>query len=60
MVYQDFSLDSPRFVLGATLQGTFNECSNKLPSTLVKMDDPSVLEFLYKEVFGNQVSKDEK
>merc|ERR1712018_1108899 len=36
MVYQDFNLESPRFVLGATLHGTFTECSNNLPATLVK------------------------
>ena len=54
MIYQDFNgyQSKTRFILGAISHGSWNDCSNQLPGIFVNMADPSVLEFVYKEVFG--------
>jgi len=53
VIYKDLSLESPRSVLGAIVHGAFDACSSRLPQIFVDANDPSVYEFLYKEVFGN-------
>ena len=53
MIYQDLSLEQPRFILGAITHGTFSQCSSELPAIFVDATNPSVHEFLHKEVFGN-------
>ena len=45
--------ESPRFLLLGTIHGSFTACSNSFPGIFVETDDVTVLEFLYKEVYGS-------
>ena len=45
--------ESPRFMLLGTIHGSFTACSNSFPGIFVETDDVTVLEFLYKEVYGS-------
>ena len=42
-----------RFYLIGTVSGGFFECSNILPGIFVQVDEISVLNFLRKEIFGD-------
>ena len=43
-----------RFYLIGTVSGGFFECSNILPGIFVQVDEISVLNFLRKEIFGDE------
>ena len=42
-----------RFYLIGIVSGSFFDCSNKLPGIFVQVDEISVLNFLRKEIFGD-------
>merc|ERR1712156_789202 len=49
-----------RFVMMGSVHGGFTNCGNELPGILVKMDDRSILEFLYKEIFQTDITCNEE
>merc|ERR1712080_113272 len=47
--------DEDRFILAGTLHGGFEECSHKWPTIYTRIDDYSILKFIKKVVFNEDI-----